>query len=377
MAAGLLLVLVVLLAFASCWNSAAGEPPSLSAVGEFSSASVGGESSSASAAGEPPSPSAVGEHSSASAGGEFSNPSTVSELSIPSAAGLEYPPYAGEPSVNVNGNMPYFTKDDLAREPFMQFSALDSLGRCGVAYALLSRDTMPEGRRGGIGMVKPSGWQVSKYDWIDGKYLYNRCHLIAHALSGQNDNELNLITGTRTMNALGMLPYEEQTASYIRSTGNHVLYRVTPVFEGDNLVASGVLMEAESVEDGGEGIRFCVWCYNVEPGVVIDYATGDNCAEDPREEAHPSGVENDQEPVVLPNKARASGGDGAPGGGGDEPVEGDAEIRAYVLNTNTKRFHLPDCPSVQDMKEKNKREFEGTREEAIELGYKPCGACNP
>ena len=288
-----------------------------------------------------------------------------------SAIAYEPPPYTGEPSVEANGNIPFFSGEDLAREPFEQFSALDSLGRCGTAYALLGQDTMPEGQRGSIGMVKPSGWQVSKYDWIDGEYLYNRCHLIAYSLSGQNDNELNLITGTRSMNVLGMLPYEEKVASYIRRTGNHVLYRVTPVFEGDDLVASGVLMEAESVEDGGEGVRFCVWCYNAEPGVVIDYATGDNVAGDPREEGRSPEAESAQESAALPDKAAASKA------GDASHNKSDAEVRIYVLNTSTKRFHLPDCPSVSDMKEKNKREFEGTREEAIELGYKPCGSCNP
>lgn len=322
MAMGFLFALVVLLALVGCWNSPSGEPLHSSAQND-------------------------------------------------SAIAYGPPPYTGEPSVKVNGNTPRFSEEDLARGPFEQYSELDFLGRCGPAYALIGKDVMPEGERGSIGMVKPSGWQVSKYDWIDGEYLYNRCHLIAYSLAGENDNELNLITGTRSMNVLGMLPYEEKTASYIRSTGNHVLYRVTPVYEGDNLLASGVLMEAESVEDGGAGVKFCVWCYNVEPGVVIDYATGDNRAGDPREEACPPETESAQGAVALPEKAaKGKGGDAAQN-------EGDGEVRAFVLNTSTKRFHLPDCPSASDIAEKNKREFEGTREEAIESGYKPCGACNP
>jgi len=301
----------------------------------------------------------------------FSSKSQHGALQNDAAIAYEPPPYKGEPSVEVNGNTPFFSEEDLAREPFEQYSALDSLGRCGTAYALIGKDMMPEGERGSIGMVKPSGWQISKYDWIDGEYLYNRCHLIAYSLAGENENELNLITGTRSMNVLGMLPYEEKTASYIRGTGNHVLYRVTPVYERDNLVASGVLMEAESVEDGGAGVKFCVWCYNVEPGVVIDYATGDNRAGDPNEEASPPKAESAQKAAAQPGKAEAGkDGDASQNGG-------DGEVRAYVLNTNTKRFHLPDCPSVSDIKEKNRREFEGTREEAIELGYKPCGHCNP
>lgn len=268
------------------------------------------------------------------------------------------PPYAGRPSAQVNGNVPYFTDEDRVRGPFESYSPLDSLGRCGVAFALVGKETMPTGGRGSIGMVRPSGWHISKYPWIDGEYLYNRCHLIAFSLAGENDNELNLITGTRTMNAVGMLAYEEKVASYIDTTGNHVLYRVTPVFDGDNLVASGVLMEAESIEDGGSGIRFCAWCYNVEPGVTIDYATGDNHAETSR--ALPLGNGNDQ------------------GASEESGLAGSTEqVQTYILNTNTHRFHYPECPSVNDMAEKNKCVFEGTREQAIDDGYKPCGVCKP
>jgi len=191
----------------------------------------------------------------------------------------EIAPYDGSPAVVVNDNVPLFADADFENLPNEAFSPFDSLGRCGPAYALVGREYMPTERRGSIGTIKPSGWQTARYEWIDGTYLFNRCHLIAYQMTGQNDNELNLITGTRSLNIVAMQPYEDQVASYARRTGNHVMYRVTPVFEGNNLVASGVLMEARSVEDDGAGVQFCVWCYNVEPGVIIDYTTGDNRAD--------------------------------------------------------------------------------------------------
>lgn len=188
----------------------------------------------------------------------------------------DVPEYSGQPYVIINDNEPYFDKDDLTTQTFEKYSSLDSLGRCGVAYANIGEETMPTEKRGNIGMIKPSGWQIKKYDFIDGKYLYNRCHLIGYQLSGENANEKNLITGTRYMNTEGMLPFENQVADYVQETGNHVLYRVTPVFEGNHLVADGVLMEAMSVEDQGLDIEFNVFVYNVQPGVIIDYATGDS-----------------------------------------------------------------------------------------------------
>ena len=187
------------------------------------------------------------------------------------------PEYTGKPYVEINNNKPFFTEKDLNSEVFEKYSELDYYGRCGVAYACLSKELMPEGERGEIGLIKPSGWQTVKYpEQIEDLYLYNRCHLIAWCLAGENDNEENLITGTRYMNVEGMLPFEEIVASYLDKTNNHVLYRVTPVYEGDNLVASGVLMEAYSIEDNGKGICFCVYCYNVQPGIDIDYATGES-----------------------------------------------------------------------------------------------------
>ena len=184
--------------------------------------------------------------------------------------------YDGEPYVVINDDEPDFTEDELQPEAYESYSELDGLGRCGVAEAVIGEELMPTEKRGNIGQVKPSGWQTVKYDNVDGKYLYNRCHLIGYQLTAENANEENLITGTRYMNVEGMLPFENMVTDYIKETGNHVLYRVTPVFDGNNLLADGVLMEAESVEDEGAGILFCVFCYNAQPGIVIDYTDGSN-----------------------------------------------------------------------------------------------------
>lgn len=188
------------------------------------------------------------------------------------------PSFNGTPYVELNRNVPTFDESELTTESFEIYSELDELGRCGTAYANLSLELMPTEERGSIGMIKPSGWQTVRYDdIIEGKYLYNRCHLIGYQLAGENANELNLITGTRYMNVEGMLPFENMVADYIKGTGHHVLYRVTPIFEGDNLVASGVQMEARSVEDGK--ISFNVFVYNVQPGIMIDYSNGNSRAE--------------------------------------------------------------------------------------------------
>lgn len=184
--------------------------------------------------------------------------------------------YNGNSYVIVNDNIPYFKEEEYTTNSFEKYSELDSLGRCGVAYANISKDLMPTEKRGSIGSIKPSGWHTVKYDHIDGKYLYNRCHLIGYQLTGENANEKNLITCTRSMNTKGMLQFENMVTKYIKDTGNHVLYRVTPVFEGNNIVATGVEMEAYSVEDNGEGIKFNVFVYNIEDGVIIDYKTGDS-----------------------------------------------------------------------------------------------------
>ena len=191
----------------------------------------------------------------------------------------DVPAYSGKAYISVNGNVPYFTAAELTTTSFETYSDLDTLGRCGVTYACIGQDLMPTKERGSIGMVKPTGWHTVKYDFVDGKYLYNRCHLIGYQLTGENANEKNLITGTRYLNIEGMLPFENMVADYVKETDQHVMYRVTPVFEGDNLLAAGVLMEGKSVEDNGEGVLFCVFAYNVQPGVSIDYATGESSAD--------------------------------------------------------------------------------------------------
>lgn len=271
------------------------------------------------------------------------------------------PAYSGAAYVAVNDNQPYFSAEERqSTEAFETYSPLDSLGRCGVAWANICQELMPTEERGEIGQVKPSGWHTVKYDCVDGKYLYNRCHLIGFQLAGENANEQNLITGTRYLNIEGMLPFENLVADYVQETGNHVLYRVTPVFDGDNLVASGVLMEGWSVEDGGEGVCFCVYAYNVQPGVEIDYATGDSWETG----AAPAETQTQEE---TPSEAQPPQGDS---------TESSGEME-YVLNTNTHKFHYPDCSSVSRMSDANRQDFVGTREEVIAQGYEPCGNCNP
>ena len=194
-------------------------------------------------------------------------------------SGLTIPQYSGKAYAVINNNIPFFAEEDYTTESFETYSELDSLGRCGVAYANVGRDLMPTEKRGDIGSIKPTGWQQAKYEGIvesNPPYLYNRCHLIAYCLTAENANEKNLITGTRYMNVEGMLPFEEQVAKYLDRNDNHVLYRATPIFDGNNLLADGVLMEAYSVEDHGAGIQFCVYVYNVQPGINIDYKTGKN-----------------------------------------------------------------------------------------------------
>ena len=270
----------------------------------------------------------------------------------------DVPEYSGEPYVEINDNQPDFTEEELTTVSYEEYSKLDSLGRCGEAEACIGEDLMPEGERESISEVIPSGWENNEYEVVDGGYLYNRCHLIGYQLTGENANEENLITGTRYMNTEGMLPFENMVAEYVQETEYHVMYRVTPVFEGDDLVASGVHMEAESVEDDGEGISFNVYVYNVQPEITIDYSTGENW-ESPQT-ASPSDAET---AGARENSANESG-------------ENDEE-QTYILNTNTHKFHKPDCSGVKDMKEKNREEYTGTREELIEEGYEPCGRCRP
>ena len=288
------------------------------------------------------------------------------------------PAYSGTPYVVIDDNEPDFTEDELTDQSYESYSDLDSLGRCGVAYASVSTDTMPTEKRGSIGEVKPTGWINAKYDFVDGKYLYNRCHLIGYQLTAENANEKNLITGTRYLNVQGMLPFENLTADYVKETGNHVMYRVTPVFEGDNLVASGVLMEAESVEDEGDGVLFCVYVYNVQPGVTIDYATG-------KSELAKSGSTGGSQSGSTSGTGKTSGtsstgnnSSGASGGTGknDAGTSG-KESGTYILNTKTMKFHRTDCDSVKNIKSENRKKYTGEREKLIDEEYEACKSCKP
>lgn len=266
----------------------------------------------------------------------------VQESTQKSYESTDIPAYEGNSFVILDDNKPAFSKQDRERtDAFETYSDLDELGRCGVAYANICKELMPTEERGAIGMVKPTGWHTVKYDNVEGKYLYNRCHLIGYQLAGENANEKNLITGTRYLNVTGMLKFEDQVADYVKATDHHVLYRVTPVFEEDNLVATGVEMEAYSVEDKGEGVSFHVFVYNVQPGIVIDYATGESWPDD------------------------------------SKTTENTGKGQNYVLNTNTHKFHTQNCESVRDIADSNKEVYTGYREDLINMGYEPCKRCKP
>ena len=277
-------------------------------------------------------------------GSQSGSTSTTSET----AASLDdIPAFSGEPYVVIDDNQPSFTASELTTSSFESYAPLDSLGRCGVAYACISTDLMPADgeKRGSISEIKPSGWVTAKYDFVDGKYLYNRCHLIGWQLTAENANRSNLITGTRYMNVDGMLPFENMVADYIKETGSHVMYRVTPIFNGDDLVAQGVQMEAYSVEDDGDGICFNVFCYNVQPGVTIDYADGTNHLSDKDAQTDSSSTSTD------------------------------TAAAHYVLNTSSKKYHDPSCSAVGKMSEKNRRDFTGTQAELEKEGYTPHTSC--
>lgn len=250
------------------------------------------------------------------------------------------PPFDEDAYVIINDNQPQFTEEELTVYLFEKYSPLDALGRCGVAFACVGTELMPTEERGSIGQVKPSGWQTVKYDEVDGKYLYNRCHLIGFQLTGENANTKNLITGTRYMNVEGMLPFENMIADYVKETENHVLYRVTPIFDGNDLVARGVQLEAKSIEDKGKGICFNVYVYNNQPGIIINYSNG--------------------------KSARA----------GEELPDNDSDTE-YILNTNSKKFHTTDCSGAKNISPKNKTRYKGDRDELISQGYSPCGTCDP
>ena len=263
-------------------------------------------------------------------------PSVSTEYSVVDLK--EIPAYSGNPYVAINNNEPTFTEEELTTEAYEFYSELDQLGRCGMTVACLGQELMPTEDRESISHVKPSGWVQGQYDFVDGKSLYNRCHLIGFQLAGENANEKNLITGTRYMNTIGMLPFENMVADYIKETGNHVMYRVTPIYDGDNLVASGVQMEGYSVEDEGDGIYFNVYAYNAQPGVEIDYATGENQA---------------------------------------AAIEETGEIQDFVLNTGSKKFHVPYCSGLSQTKKENQQEYQGSREMLLAQGYEACKSCNP
>lgn len=261
----------------------------------------------------------------------------------------QIPDFSGNPFVKINNNKPDFTASEITDVSYESYSELDELGRCGKAEACIGADIMPTEERENIGQVKPSGWHTVKYDSVDGKYLYNRCHLIGFQLTGENANIKNLITGTRYMNTEGMLPFENMTADYIKETGNHVMYRVTPIFRGSDLVAAGVQMEAYSVEDNGNGICFNVYVYNCQPGIEIDYTTGDSKIAD--------GISDTDKNNSSGDKANTA--------------------NEYVINTNTKKFHLPSCSLVSQISEKNREDFAGSRETLIKYNYAPCKNCKP
>lgn len=289
----------------------------------------------------------------------------------------EIPEYEGKPYIVINNNEPFFgdiwgnydAVDTTTTDVFEVYYDFDALGRCTGAFANLCEELQPTEERGSIGQVKPSGWHTVKYNgYVEGNYLYNRCHLIGYQLAGENATEENLITGTRYLNCDGMLPFEDEVYSYIDATGNHVLYRVTPIYEGDNLVASGVLMEAYSVEDKGAGIKFCVYCYNVQPGIAIDYSTGEShmiegYTGDYSTTTYFSTGEIKTYPTNGVNYEYSVTTDG---------VEG-----TYVLNVSSMKFHKESCDSVAKMKDENKMVSNETREYLIDKGYEPCNWCNP
>lgn len=288
------------------------------------------------------------------------------------------PAYEGKAYVAVNNNEPFFTDSDMTTTAFENYSDLDSLGRCGVAYANICKEIMPTEKRGKIGMIKPSGWHTVKYDVIKDRYLYNRCHLIGYQLAGENANPKNLITGTRYLNVEGMLPFENLVADYVNNTGNHVLYRVTPMFSGSNLVANGVLIEAKSVEDNGGGILYNVYCYNVQPGVGINYENGDSWLDGttPQNEGSQNSVgsvagasagESGSSSSTTGNVSSGSDSSAAENSVSDSS---NSETMVHITATG-KKYHRAGCRTLK------KSDTEVTLDEAKSMGLSPCGICNP
>lgn len=278
----------------------------------------------------------------------------------------DIPAYSGKEYIELNNNVPTFTAEEKkVTEAFEHYSNLDNLGRCGVAFANVCKELMPTEERGNIGDIRPSGWHTVKYpDVIEDNYLYNRSHLIAYSLAGENANEKNLITGTRYFNQETMQIFELKVLEYVRENDNHVLYRVTPVFENDNLLATGVIMEAWSVEDEGRGICFNVFCYNVQPGIEIDYATGES-----KRDESVAGTTTEQTTETTTEQATTS----------DNAATSDSDWyntkMTFILNTHTKKIHMPDCRGVKQMADRNKLECESTINELIKQGYEPCKMC--
>lgn len=263
----------------------------------------------------------------------------------------DIPAYAGKPYAVINDNSPFFTEEEIAKATtsWEEYGDMDKLGRCSMCWASVGKDIMPTGERGSIGSIKPTGWHTVKYDFVNGKYLYNRSHLIGWQLTGENANEKNLVTGTRSFNVDGMLPFENMVTDYVREDDGRVLYRVTPMFDGDDLVCRGVLMEAISVEDNGDSVLFNVFVYNVQPGIKINYATGESSLDD-----------------------------GQTAGIGDSNSKAASDVDAtYVINTNSMKFHKEDCSSISSMNPANKKVVTSTRDELVSEGYSPCGICKP
>lgn len=350
-------------------------------------------------------------------GGSFSDSQAANPAAVQIA---DIPEYSGALCIDVNNSEPGFTDDDFKRGAFMEFSDLDFEGRCGAAFARIGIDTLSNAPRGDISQVHPSGWEQHRYDFVDQEMLYNRSHLIAHQLCGEDANKKNLITGTRTMNSVGMTYYENIVANYVKQTGNHVLCRVTPIFAANDLVARGVQMEAESIEDGGRAVRFNVFVYNVEPGVEIDYVTGKSRESSDVPNVATGGEATTTGASTAPNatgkeasnaSAKSSNGNArsentddttskgntdnsqtnqannatgssnaknpSNGAGSEESSAASSELKEYVLNTKSMKFHRPTCSSVNDIADNNKQEATATRDELISEGYSPCKQCNP
>lgn len=300
--------------------------------------------------------------------------SSVTAQANPTPSGFKYskvPKWNKKsPYVKINKNKPYFTTKELkSKKSYEKYGKQDSLGRCTRTIACIGTDLMPTKTRGAIGMIRPTGWHTVKYAGIDGNYLYNRCHLIGYQLTAENANEKNLITGTRYLNVEGMLPFEDEVADYLKENpSNHVLYRVTPVFKGKDLLARGVLMEAESIEDSGRGVKFCVFCYNVQPGVTIDYSDGSS-----------KGPEYNGSTPSTKKKTTNSRSRQNNNGKHTKKTSTSKSTSAqtYVLNTNTMKFHKPSCSSVRQMAAHNKKTVKEKRSTLISEGYSPCKRCNP